>query len=127
VVESAPVQPEPAPEPVAQPKKSNIILDGARTYRVVWRDTLSRIAIRHYGRGNGYYYPLIILGNPGVIKNPDLIVGGTRLVIPDLRRNLNNQAARAELKAYMEELAGYYGRKRNRVMSNQLRALAKTL
>jgi phage tail protein X len=94
---------------------------------VVWRDTLSKIATRHYGRGNGYYYPLIILGNPGIIKNPDLIIGGMRLVIPDLRRNLNDRAARAELKAYMEELADYYGRKRNRTMSNQLRALAKKL
>jgi phage tail protein X len=93
----------------------------------VWRDTLSKIAMRYYGRRNGYYYPLIILGNPGIIKNPDLIVGGMRLAIPDLSRNLNNQAARSELKAYMTELADFYAQKRNRVMSSQLRSLARTL
>jgi phage tail protein X len=117
------VKSQPAP---AKPG-SSIILEGARTHRVVWRDTLSKIAMRYYGRSNGYYYPLIILGNPDLIKNPDLIVGGMRLKIPDLRKNLNNQAARAELKAYMEELVVYYDRKRNRTMVNRLRALARTL
>jgi nucleoid-associated protein YgaU len=127
-------EPQPVPIPVVReipplPEKpaSSIILTGARTHRVVWRDTLSKLAMRYYGRRNGYYYPLIILGNPGVITNPDYIVGGTRLVIPDLSRNLNNRAARAELKAYMTELADYYAQKRNRVMSSQLRTLARTL
>jgi hypothetical protein len=83
--------------------------------------------MRYYGRGNGYYYPLIILGNPELKRNPDHIVGGMRLVIPDLSRNLNNQAARAELKACMTELAEYYAQRRNRVMSANLRSLAQTL
>jgi phage tail protein X len=105
-------------------------LDGARTHRVVWGNSLSKIARQYYGSRNGYYYPLIILGNPGVIANPDLIVGGTQLRIPDLQRNLNNRAAKAELKAYMNELVAYYARKSGRInqtMSNNLRSLANTL
>jgi phage tail protein X len=93
----------------------------------VWGDTLSRIALRYYGKGNGYYYPLIILGNPGVTENPDLIIPATRLKIPDLRRNLDNAAARAELKAYIEELIVFYNRKPDRTMSKNLRSLADTL
>jgi phage tail protein X len=121
----APEQPFPAPQP-----KSSIILDNARTHRVVWGNTLSKIARQYYGSRNGYYYPLIILGNPGIVKNPDLIVGGTRLQIPDLQRNLDNRAARAELKAYMNELVTYYAQKggrTNQTMSNNLRSLANTL
>jgi phage tail protein X len=126
-------EPQPAPAPQRQeefppPKESGgVILDGARTHRVVWGDTLSRIAIRYYGRENGYYYPLIILGNPGVTVNPDLILPGTQLKIPDLQRNLDNGAARADLKAYMEELIVFYNRKPDRVMSANLRSLADKL
>jgi hypothetical protein len=97
---------------------------------VVWGNSLSKLALQYYGRRNGYYYPLIILGNPGVIKNPDLIVSGARLRIPDLQRNLNNRAARAELKTYMNELAAYYAQKSgriNRTMSNNLLSSANAL
>jgi nucleoid-associated protein YgaU len=124
-------QPAPAPEPKEEfpppGRTSNIIMDGARTHRVVWGDTLSRIALRYYGRGNGYYYPLIILGNPGVTVNPDLILPGTQLEIPNLQRNLDSAAARAELKAYIEELIAFYNRKPDRVMSANLRSLADKL
>jgi phage tail protein X len=124
-------QPAPAPEPVKEfppPKQTgNIILDGAQTHQVVWGDTLSRIAVRYYGEANGYYYPLIILGNPGVTVNPDLIFPGTQLKIPDLQRNLDNSAARAELKTYIEELIAFYNQKPDRVMSANLRSLADTL
>ncbi|MDR0450420.1 MAG: tail protein X [Treponema sp.] len=128
-------QPQPVPEPAPRPaeefplpkERGNIILDGAQNHRVVWGDTLSRIALRYYGKENGYYYPLIILGNPGVTANPDLIISGTQLKIPDLQRNLNNSAARAELKTYMEELIVFYDLKPDRVMSAHLRSLADTL
>jgi phage tail protein X len=93
----------------------------------VWGDTLSKIALRYYGKGNGYYYPLIILGNPGVTVNPDLIISGTQLKIPNLQRNLDNAAARAELKTYIEELIVFYNRKPDQVMSAHLRSLADEL
>jgi phage tail protein X len=93
----------------------------------VWGDTLSKLALRYYGKENGYYYPLIILGNPGVTANPDLIVPGTQLKIPNLQRNLDNAAARGELKAYVEELIVFYDRKPDRVMSANLRSVADKL
>jgi phage tail protein X len=128
-------QPAPAPEPAPQPRgdfprpkeTGNVILEGAQTHQVVWGDTLSKIAIRYYGGDNGYYYPLIILGNPGVAVNPDLILPGTGLKIPDLRRNLDNGPARENLKAYLEELIIFYNRKPDRVMSANLRSLANKL
>jgi hypothetical protein len=94
---------------------------------VVWGNSLSKIALQYYGRGNGYYYPLIILGNPSLRKNPDLIVGGTQLKIPDLQRNLNNANARAELKTYMNELIAFYDQKGDRAMSANLWDLADKL
>jgi phage tail protein X len=93
----------------------------------VWGDTLSKIALRYYGKGNGYYYPLVLLGNPGITVNPDLIIPGTQLKIPDLQRNLDNAAVRTELKTYIEELIGFYNRKPDRVMSANLRSLADKL
>jgi phage tail protein X len=102
-------------------------MEGAQNHRVVWGDTLSKIALRYYGKGNGYYYPLIILGNPGVTDDPDLIISRTQLKIPNLRRNLDNAAARAELKAYIEELIVFYDRKPDRIMSKNLRSLAAKL
>jgi nucleoid-associated protein YgaU len=130
---SQPVQPAQAPEP--QPEKEipppkatgNIILEGAQTHRVVWGDTLSKLALRYYGKGNGYYYPLIILGNPGATVNPDLIIPGSGLKIPNLQRNLDNAAARAELKTYIEDLIVFYDRKPDKVMSANLRSLADKL
>jgi hypothetical protein len=94
---------------------------------VVWGDTLSKIALRYYGKDNGYYYPLIILGNPGITNNPDLIIPETQFKIPNLQRNLDNAAARAELKAYIKELIDFYNRKPDRVMSENLRSLADKL
>jgi phage tail protein X len=93
----------------------------------VWGDTLSKLALRYYGQGNGYYYPLIILANPGIRDNPDVIIPGTQLKIPNLRRNLDDAAARAELKTCIEELIAFYNRKPDRIMSANLRSLANKL
>jgi LysM repeat protein len=128
-------EPQPSPAPVSGQERevppptatSNIILDSAQTHRIVWGDTLSKIAVQYYGRENGYYYPLIILGNPGVTTNPDLILPGTQFKIPNLQRNLDSGAARAELKTYMEELIVFYDQKPDRVMSANLRSLADKL
>lgn len=57
----------------------------SRTYTTVKGDTLFKIAIRFYGDGNKY--PIISQANP-VIKNPDIIIPGLNLVIPDLPERL---------------------------------------
>lgn len=54
----------------------------ARTYTVVSGDTLWRIAERMYG--NGSHYMKIFEANTGVLKDPDQIFPGQKLVIPEL-------------------------------------------
>lgn len=51
-----------------------------RTYTVVRGDTLWAIATRYYG--NGSKYPRIYNANRNIIKNPNLIYPGQKLVIP---------------------------------------------
>ena len=80
----------------------DIILDGAGTYTVVRGDTLSALSIRFYG--NGYYFPLIMLASRDV-ADPDRIVPGMRLTIPNLPVNLEDPTARARLKRSLNDIA----------------------
>jgi hypothetical protein len=108
-----------------------VILEGAKTHKVVWTNTLTGIAKRYYGSANGYYFPLILLASGDVAGDPDLIISGTALTIPDLRRNLNDPAARQQLKEYIYEIADVYsmrmGKNWGARSRNQLRALADSL
>ena len=52
----------------------------ARTYVVVSGDSLSKIAQREYGSANEW--PRIYEANRGLIKDPDKIFPGQKLVIP---------------------------------------------
>jgi hypothetical protein len=128
ILQQQAVTPPPSPQPQPQPQSAQaggIILEGAFTYTVMYQDTLAHIAEWFYGRGNGYYYGLIMLASH--ITDPDTITRGTRLVIPDLMRNLANPDARSRLKAYSLEIAdmlarqGFFGDARNmRVIANAL-------
>jgi hypothetical protein len=134
VTEQAPAReaaPPPSPEEEVYAKYSgDIILDGAKSYRVVWTDTLSKIARRQYGSRNGYYFPLIMLASGDRVRDPDLIIGGTVLTVPDLRRNLNDPGARRRIKDLLNEIAGVYSSRRTRWSAQtgtRLRALASSL
>jgi LysM repeat protein len=108
-----PPPPDPPPPPPAvtiPPPPQTINLDGIDFYTVARGDTLSSIAIKQYGTGNGYYYPLIALAsklgrinnvNVDVVEDIDLIEPGMVLAIPDLQRNLDNAVARRIIKTYM--------------------------
>ena len=52
-----------------------------RTYTVVSGDTLWKIAERMYGNGSGYMK--IFEANTGVLENPDRILPGQKLTIPE--------------------------------------------
>jgi hypothetical protein len=107
-----------------------IILEGARNYRVMKNDTASRIATRFYGRGNGYFFPLIILASRNVILDPDLIEPGMNLIIPDLQKNLDNDDTRKGIKAFLFDMADVYENKTSRwasVTQRELIKLAKSL
>jgi hypothetical protein len=94
--------------------ESKIILTGAQTYTVVWGDTLSRIARRYYGTGdNPYYFPLIIAASKDKVEimNPDSIEVGMELTIPVLQKNLDDPAARVNLKDLLKDVANFYAGK----------------
>jgi Tfp pilus assembly protein FimV len=136
-VETPPPPPPAAPAPpptesqVYERYSGDIILEGAKTYRVVWGDTLTKIARRQYGSRNGYYFPLILLASRNVVTDPDKLIPGMNLTIPDLQRNLNNAGARQKIKDFLFEIADVYNshpeRKWGAQTRNQLRALASSL
>lgn len=65
-------RPSPAPLPPPAPPQ--------RTYTIVSGDTLWAIAKRYYG--NGALYTKIYEANKSIIKNPNLIYPGQKVVIP---------------------------------------------
>jgi hypothetical protein len=92
--------------------RDDIILEGAREYIVKSGDILSRIARDHYGSvENADYFPLIMLASSDVVADPELIEPGDKLTIPDLQRNLDNSAARGEVKKFLKDVAGIYEQK----------------
>jgi hypothetical protein len=83
--------------------KSDLILEGAKSYTVVKGDVLSAISRREYN--NGFYFPLIMLASSDVVLDPDLIEPGMVLTIPDLQRNLNDAKAKERIKSFLREIA----------------------
>jgi len=97
-----------------------LILEGAQSYTVVWKDTLASIAGKHYGGltgvgsagpSNGFYFPVIIAASGVKIPDPDLITPGTVLTVPDLEKNLAAPASREAIKTLLKDVAGIYTRK----------------
>jgi hypothetical protein len=105
----------------------DINLEGAKFYTVGRGDILAQITIRNYGSGNGYYFPLIMLASRDVVTDPELIIPGMRLTIPDLQLNLSNPGTRAKVKEILNEIANVYDRKQIILVRDELRALANTL
>jgi LysM repeat protein len=82
--------------------QSGIILDGAVSYTVKRGDTLSGIARQIYRDGS--YYPLIMMVSNG-ISDIDKIYPNMRLTIPNLRANLNDPTAKANINSYFLQIA----------------------
>jgi LysM repeat protein len=123
-----PPPPPPPVDPIVTPTQTEgIVLDGASNYTVVKGDTLSDIAGRRYGSGNMLYFPLIRLANAGTVKDPDVIEPGTKLVIPDLQRNLNSAGAKAAIRQDMLATAQQYERKEKPKAAAALKNLAAQL
>jgi hypothetical protein len=127
--------PSPAPAPqqetfeqVYETYTDTLILDGAANYTVVSGDTLSRITGARYGENNLYYFPLIMLASQAVgVSDPDLIMPGMNLTIPDLQRNLSDPGSRNKIKSFLNEIAGVYDRKNKAVPAQKLRDLSAAL
>ncbi|MDR0583475.1 MAG: LysM peptidoglycan-binding domain-containing protein [Treponema sp.] len=121
-----PVEPEPAVEsaPNAETRFINayeavlpIIYDGAQNYTVKPGDALTRISRSFYGRGNAFFFPLIMAASKDKqtvnIVDPDLIEPGMELVIPKLELNLANPEIKARIKVLLEKVAKIYDDKPN--------------
>lgn len=91
--------------------RGGLILDGAKTYKVVRNDVLNQITRQFYGTNNGFYFPLIMLASSEVVVDPEEIEIGMELTIPDLQRNLNDSGARAKLKSFLSDIAEVYNTK----------------
>jgi hypothetical protein len=85
-----------------------ITLDGAVEHTVKYGDTLTKIARERYGEDGGYYFPLIIFASRTVIVDPDKILPGQILTIPDLQKNLDNPIARLQIKSMLLDIAFVY-------------------
>ncbi|MDR0402828.1 MAG: hypothetical protein LBH35_04475 [Treponema sp.] len=128
-------EPDPAPAPqqesfeqVYEAYADTLILDGALNHTVVRGNTLSEITQAEYGENNLYYFPLIMLASQTAgISDPDLIMPGMELTIPDLSTNLNNPGSRSQIKSFLEKIAGVYDRKNQAATAQNLRDLAATL
>ncbi|GBU27789.1 hypothetical protein R84B8_01330 [Treponema sp. R8-4-B8] len=84
---------------------------GAGTYTVKKGDTLSEISKHAYN--DGYYYPIIMLASRGVVINPDKILPGMELTIPDLERNKANPNSRKTMKNCLNGFATIEKNKEN--------------
>jgi len=122
-----PTAPPSPPSVTAPPERAHdLILDGAETYTVVRKDTLSRIARIKYH--NGFYYPLIIMASRDIVEDQDYIEVGTLLTVPNLQANLNDARARASMKKFFLEIADITERQYKRPKDAAgLRKLANSL
>ena len=117
--------------------RGSLDMTGAREYTVVRGDSLSQITRSHYGSltdvgaagpSNGFYFPVIMLASPdSPIVDPDLIEPGLKLMVPDLKRNLDNPAARKAIKDCLVDVAYIYNRKGKPAEEAGLKALADSL
>jgi len=89
-------------------------LTGAVYYTVKSGDTLYDISKSFYG--DGFYYPVIVFASHGVVKNPDLIMPGMELIIPNLERNKATANSRRSIK---ECLNWFVEIERRKVSPNQ--------
>jgi nucleoid-associated protein YgaU len=105
--------------------KTDLILEGAKSYTVVKGDRLVDISRREYR--NGFYFPLIMLASSDVVLDPDRIEPGMKLTVPDLQRNLNDAKAKGRIKSFLQEIADVEVRRNRPQDAEGLRKLADTL
>ena len=123
-------------EHIYEDYRPSLDVTGAQEYTVVSGDTLVEITKRFYGSltgvgeagtENGFYFPVIMLASETDIVDPDLIIPGMELKIPDLKRNLDNNSARQAVKHYLREVAYIYNKKNDSVKEAGLIKLANSL
>lgn len=107
--------------------KEKIDTGDTETYVVQSGDTLTAITKQYYGDDKGYYFPMIMAASSDVVTNPDLIVPGMELSIPDYDANMNNPKIRAALKGVFKKVANIYAKQDKTDMENHLLEVADSL
>ena len=103
----------------------NLILDGAQSYTVRSGDTLSQIAESFYREG--LYYPVIMLASKDVVLDPDKIMPGMVLTIPNLQANLDNPRSRASIRGVMLDCSEIEVQRGRSDYGRRMRELANSL
>lgn len=117
-------------EDVFQNHSQTLVLEGAKEYKVQYGDTLSKIANKFYGKGNGYYFPIIMLASADTVQDPDTIEPGMVLTIPDLNKNLKETSVHPKLKEFFIEIADVYKNKKTAsapTIRRELQKIAQSL
>lgn len=118
-------------QPVTNPVLyKDLDLNGAIKHKVTYRDTLSSIAKKYYGNDKGYFFPLILEASKESITNPEIIIPGTILIIPDLNKNIGDPARREYVKSLLLETSKLYQTKKTYFspkISTELRKTAESL
>lgn len=125
-------KPAPAAKPASYAEvyaqlKKDLVLDGAKRYTVVAGDALSKITESFYGKGNAYYFPLIMGASCEVVTHPDKIQPGMVLTIPDLEKNLKNPATVKSMKIQFRNVAEIYRGEGNASIADKLMEIANKL
>jgi len=116
--------------------RDKLDLSDAQEYTVVRGDTLSQITRNYYGNlrdvgeagpNNGFYFPVIMMASNSIIVDPDLIDPGMKLVIIDLKKNLDNPGIRKAIKECLIDVAYVYNKKGIPVTEEGLKKLAESL
>lgn len=102
-----------------------LILDGSKSYKVKYGDTLSSIAKDFYGKDNGYYFPMIMLASSQTILDPDKIEPGMTLTVPDLQKNLNDKSVHESMKKFFYDIADIYKTKKTATSKKTWEELVK--
>ncbi|GHU81222.1 hypothetical protein FACS189468_3330 [Spirochaetia bacterium] len=135
---AAPAAPAPVPaavqevvntffEPEPEVAAGDLILEGAKPYKVAKGDTLSKLAGTFYGQERIYFFPIIKQASGNVVLDPDVLSIGMDLTVPDLNRNLNVPASKAYIKNLIEEIARGYDQKGDSYSADKLREFANGL
>ncbi|ULQ58463.1 hypothetical protein K7I13_07710 [Brucepastera parasyntrophica] len=79
------------------------------------------------GKEYAYWFPVIMTASEGVVINPERIIPGMNLVIPDLQKNINDEGARAVMKESFLTVAEDYRRIGKGGVAEKLVKIADTL
>ena len=112
-----------------QTYRAHLNLTGAHSYTVVRGDSLSSITEKQYGgKEYTFYFPIIMLASSDVkVADPDLILPGMKLTVPNLKLNLDDPNIRKSLKEYFDDIADIYKRKEKPSVETEVRKVASKL